>query len=99
MAWQIGRRREFNAEHRFLIEPFLRLFKVAKSKGMGVQQVVKLLAIANNDLPAIEERFKTLTNDISILQFRKTYTREKSIPIEESNSINKQTFELLSFIL
>ena len=21
MAWQIGRRREFNAEHRFLIEP------------------------------------------------------------------------------
>jgi hypothetical protein len=55
---------------------------------MGVQQVVKLLAIANNDLPAIEERFKTLTNDISILQFRKTYTREKSIPIEESNSIN-----------
>ena len=40
---------------------------------MGVKQVVNLLEIANNDLPAFEERFKTLRNDISILQFQKTY--------------------------
>jgi predicted transcriptional regulator len=38
------------------IEPFLKLFKLAKRKGMGVKQVVNLLTIANNDLPAIEER-------------------------------------------
>ena len=38
---------------------------------MGVQQVVNVLAIANNDLPAIEERFKRLRNDVSILQFQK----------------------------
>jgi hypothetical protein len=37
---------------------FLKLYKLAKAKGMGVQQVVDTLAIANNDLPAIEERFK-----------------------------------------
>src|SRR5215217_3785052 len=42
------------------IEPFLKLYRLAKRKGMGVKQVVNLLAIANNDLPAIVERFKRL---------------------------------------
>ena len=53
------------------IDPFLKLHKLSKAKGMGVKQVVNLLQIANNDLPAVEERFKTLRNDISILQYRK----------------------------
>jgi len=53
------------------IEPFLKLYKLAKRKGIGVKQVVNLLAIANNDLPAIEERFKRLRNEISALQFQK----------------------------
>ena len=38
---------------------------------MGVQQVVNVLAIANNDLPAIEERFKRLRNDVTMLQSQK----------------------------
>ena len=38
---------------------------------MGVKQVVNLLAIANNDLPAIEERFKRLRNEVSMLQSQK----------------------------
>jgi hypothetical protein len=37
------------------IAPFLRLFKLSQAKGMGVKQVVNLLAIANSDLPSIEE--------------------------------------------
>jgi transposase len=53
------------------IAPFLKLYKLAKAKGMGVQQVIDLLAIANNDLPAIEERFKRLRNDVSMLQSQK----------------------------
>ena len=53
------------------IDPFLMLYKLAKRKGIGVKQVVDILAIANNDLPAIEERFKRLRNDISMLQFQK----------------------------
>jgi hypothetical protein len=51
--------------------PFLKLYKLAKAKGMGVKQVVNLLTIANNDLPALEKRFKRLRNDISALQFQK----------------------------
>jgi hypothetical protein len=53
------------------IEPFLRLYKLSKGKGMGLKQVVNLLAIANNDLPALERRFKRLGNDMSMLQFQK----------------------------
>jgi hypothetical protein len=40
------------------IDPFLRLYRLSKVKGMGVKQVVNLLEIANNDLSAVEMRFK-----------------------------------------
>jgi septal ring factor EnvC (AmiA/AmiB activator) len=53
------------------IEPFLKLYRLSKAKGIGVKQVVNLLAIAINDLPSIEEQLKTFRNDISTLQFRK----------------------------
>ena len=53
------------------IEPFLKLYKLSKRKGMGIKQVVNLLEIANNDLPDIEKRFKRLRNDVSTLQFQK----------------------------
>jgi hypothetical protein len=53
------------------IASFLKLYRLAKAKGMGINQVVDVLAIANNDLPAIEERFKRLRNDVSMLQSQK----------------------------
>jgi hypothetical protein len=53
------------------IDPFLKLYRLSKAKGIGVKQVVNLLTIANNDLPAIEERIKRLRNEISALQFQK----------------------------
>ncbi len=53
------------------IEPFLKLYRLSKAKGMSVKQVVNLLTITNNDLPAIEERFKRLRNNTSMLQFQK----------------------------
>ncbi len=60
------------------IEPFLKLYKLAKRKGMGIKQVVNLLEMSNNDLPDIEERFKILRNDVSTLQFRK-HTLERNL--------------------
>jgi hypothetical protein len=53
------------------IDPFLKLYKLAKRKGIGVKQVVNLLAIANDNLPTIEDRIKRLRNYISMLQFQK----------------------------
>ena len=46
------------------IEPFLKLYKLARAKGMSVKQIINILAIANNDLPAIEEQLKSLRTDI-----------------------------------
>ncbi len=75
------------------IEPFLRLYRLSKSKGMGINQVVNLLAIANNDLPSIEERFKTLRDDVSTLQFRKhTFKRN----LYQLNNQIASTTKLLS---
>jgi transposase len=54
------------------IASFLKLFKLAKAKGIGVRHVVDILAIANNDLPAVQKRFKRLRNEISMLQFQKS---------------------------
>jgi transposase len=53
------------------IEPLLKLYRLSKAKGIGLKQVVNLLAIANDDLPALEKRFKRLRNEISMLQFQK----------------------------
>jgi hypothetical protein len=53
------------------IEPFLKLYRLSKFKGMGPKQVVDSLAIANNDLPSIEGRIKRLRNEISALQYQK----------------------------
>jgi len=50
---------------------FLKLYKLAKAKRMGIQQVVDTLEIANNDLPALEERYKRLRNDVCMLQSQK----------------------------
>jgi transposase len=53
------------------IASFLKLYKLSKTKGMGIKQVIDTLAIANNDLPAIEGRLKRQRNDVSMLQSQK----------------------------
>ena len=53
------------------ITSFLKLYKLAKRKGIGVRHVVDILAIANDDLPVIEERFERLRNNVGILQAQK----------------------------
>ena len=77
------------------IDPFLKLYKLAKRKGIGVRHVVDILAIANNDLPAIEERFKRLRNDISMLQFQK-HIDERNL-YQLNNQIASTTKLLNSF--
>jgi hypothetical protein len=77
------------------IEPFLRLYRLSKAKGIGVKQVVNLLTIANDDLPAIEERFKRLRNDMSMLQFQKRID-ERSLD-QLNNQIATTTKLLNSF--
>jgi hypothetical protein len=77
------------------IAPFLKLYRLSKAKGMGVKQVVNLHAIANNDLPSIEERLKTLRNDISMLQFQKRIDERNLYQLK--NQIASTTKLLSSF--
>jgi len=60
------------------IESFLRLYRSSKAKGIGVKNVINILEIANNDLPAIEQRFEGLRNDVGMLQFQK-HTCKRSL--------------------
>jgi hypothetical protein len=77
------------------IEYFLKLHKLSKAKGMGVKQVVNLLQIANNDLPAVEKRFKRLRNEISMLQFQKSIDERNLYQL--NNQIASTTKLLNSF--
>jgi hypothetical protein len=62
---------------------------------MGVRHVVNLLAIANNDLPAIEKRIKRLRNDMSTLQFQKRIDERNLYQL--NNQIASTTKLLTSF--
>jgi transposase len=77
------------------IEPFLKLYKLAKRKGIGVRHVVNLLQIANSDLPAVEKRFKRLRNEINMLQFRKRIDERNLYQL--NNQIASTTKLLSSF--
>jgi hypothetical protein len=61
---------------------------------MGVQQFVDTLAIANNDLPSIEERFKRLRNDLSMMQFQKRIDERSS---DQLNNQIASTTKLLNY--
>ena len=53
------------------IEPFLKLYELSKTADMDTKQVVNLLAIANNDLPELENRYHELKNEVDHLEYRK----------------------------
>jgi hypothetical protein len=50
------------------IVSFLHLYKLAKSTGMNAQQVIRLLKIANNHLPTVEQRCEDLKREVCSLE-------------------------------
>ena len=72
--WKLKQLRDLNMVYEELegdIESFLKLYKLAKRKGMGIKQVVNLLQIANNDLPDIQCRYERLKGEVNALEFNK----------------------------
>ena len=51
------------------IEPFLKLYELSKVEDMGTKQVINLLKIANNDLPALENRYTRLKNEGDLIEY------------------------------
>src|SRR5918995_2562556 len=56
-------------EIKFNIEYFVNLYRHAKAAGFNIQQVIRLLNIANNDLPAVENRCQQLRREEASLKF------------------------------
>jgi hypothetical protein len=50
------------------IGPFVNLYTLAKVARMGVKQVVRLLEIANNDLPVVEHRYERSKRDLDSIE-------------------------------
>jgi hypothetical protein len=50
---------------------FVRLYRLAKVARMGVEQVVKVLEIANNDLPLVEHKCERLKREVDDLEAEK----------------------------
>jgi chromosome segregation ATPase len=42
-----------------------------KAAGIGVEQAIHLTKIANNDLPALEQKYQKLKRDVNLLESRK----------------------------
>jgi hypothetical protein len=53
------------------IRYFVKLYISAKVARMGVEQVVRLLEIANNDLPVVEHRYERLKREIDEIEAEK----------------------------
>jgi hypothetical protein len=50
---------------------FLKLYRLAKNQSLGVEEVSKLLTIANNDLPSVGYTYQDLRRQINSLESRK----------------------------
>ena len=53
------------------IEPFLKLYWLTKAAGMNVQDVRRLLTLANNYLPSVQIRYDNLKREIGALEGEK----------------------------
>jgi hypothetical protein len=50
---------------------FVKLYRLAKVARMGVEQVVRLLEIANNDLPVVEHRYERSKRELDSIEAEK----------------------------
>ena len=53
------------------LAPLLKLYRSIKAAGMGIQHVLKLLRIANNDLSSVEHRYENLRTEVNSLEEQK----------------------------
>jgi hypothetical protein len=49
------------------LESFVKLFKLSKAAGLTIEHIIKLLQIANNDLPAIEQKCHELKEEEAVM--------------------------------
>ena len=50
------------------IWPLVNLHRLSRANGMDSQHIIKLLKIANNDLPSVEHKFEQLSKNVISLE-------------------------------
>jgi hypothetical protein len=54
------------------IAHFVKYYKRMKAAGIGIEQAIHLTKIANNDLPALEQKHQKLKKEVNLLESRKS---------------------------
>ena len=62
---------------------FAKLYRLSKAAGKSAEHVVNLLNIANNDLPALEDKYKKLQRNVNDLESKEL---DASITLEDLKS-------------
>ena len=65
------------------IAHFAKLYRLSKAAGKSAEHVVNLLNIANNDLPALEDKYKKLQRNVNHLESKEL---DASITLEDLKS-------------
>ena len=74
------------------IVPFLKLYRLSKDAHMNSRQIINLLQIANNDLPAVEQRYKKLQRNVNDLESKEL---DLSIDLEDLNGQIRNAKQML----
>ena len=73
--WKLTRLEELHSAYKELgdngLRYFVKLYKLAKKEGMTVEKVINALAIANEELPYLEERRELLNDEINTLESKR----------------------------
>lgn len=84
--WKLNGLHKLNQVHEEIkddISNFLELYRSSKVAGMSVDHVIRLLEIANNNLPTIENKYKKLRQNVNHLESKEL---DLSITLEELKS-------------
>jgi hypothetical protein len=73
---------------------FAKLYRLSKAAGMSTERLVNLLKIANNDLPALENRYEKLRRNIDYLESK---TLDTNIALEELKSRIQNAKQMLDY--
>ena len=76
------------------IKYFLELYGLSKAPGKSAEHVVNLLKIANNNLPALENRYEKLQRNVNYLESK---TLDTNITLEELKSQIQNAKQMLDF--
>jgi hypothetical protein len=98
--WNLTRLDKLNSAYKELgdegIGYFVKLCKLAKKEGMTVKKVINALAIANEDLPYLEERRELLNDEVNTLESKRQKSKSSSNILNERVTSSKELLKSYS---